>query len=117
MPGRRFATSTVDVERATLTNAAGTLQKIAAYAAVSGLTGLEAAIKETSVTKMDLSLIGDVASRMVIVNIDADLIPAGSKIKIGDRIKDTALDRTYTVMDVLLVDDRVWQCRAHYKAA
>ena len=116
MPGRRFSTSTVDVERATLANATGTLQKIAIYAAVSGLTGLEAAIKETSVTKTDLALVGDVANRMVIVDIDADFVPAGSVIKVGDRIKDTVLDKTYTVLEVLLVDNRVWQCRAHYKA-
>ena len=117
MPGRRFATSTVTIERATNTNATGTLQKITTYSAVSGLTGIEAAIKETSVTKTDIALVGDVANRMVIVDIDADLIPVGAVVKVGDRIHDTVLDKTYTVLEVLLVDNRAWQIRAHYKAA
>lgn len=117
MGGRRFATSTVTIERASLSNATGTLQKITTYAVVSGLSNLEAAIKETAVTRTDLALVGDVASRFVIINIERDFFPEGSVVKVGDRIKDTVLDKTYTAVEVMLVDDRVWQIRAHYKAA
>jgi hypothetical protein len=82
---------------------------------VSGLTALEAAIKESSVNKVDLALVGDVKRRMVIINIDADFIPEGSEIRVGDRIKDTVLDQTYDVLEVMNVDSRTWQCRATYK--
>lgn len=116
MGSRRFENFTVDVERVTLTNAPGTLQKIGTYAAVTGMTGVLAAIQEDYKRKVDTEL-GDSNEVPVIIVIDVDQLPAGTELRIGDRVKDTELNITYTVESVALVEGRLWQCRGRKKTA
>lgn len=116
MPGRRFYNSTVNVERGSLLNAGALLQQVGTYAAVTGLTGLEAAIQERYSSKRDTP-IGIVPQKMYFIQINGDQVPDGSAIKPGDRIKDTGLNKTYTVNEVIKAGDRTWQCMCTFKAA
>lgn len=113
MPGRRFATFTINIERPTKTNATGTLQKIVTYP--TQVSSVEASIVELSNRKVDTAL-GDLPDIRAIVVIDADLL-SGEEVRIGDRIKDTATGKTWTVENTNLVDGRLWECDVRRKIA
>lgn len=113
MPGRRFATFTVDIERPTKTNATGTLQKIVTYPVYA--SALEASVVELSNRKADTA-IGEIPDIRAIIVIDADLL-SGKEVRIGDRIKDTETGKTWTVENVNFVDSRLWECDVRRKIA
>ena len=116
MPGRRFARSIVTVERASKSNVSGTLQPVVTYAAVSGLTGIEAAVIHSSSAKIPTDL-GILAAHGYIVNFETERLPAGADLRPGDRIKVEATGETFTIAEAKLVEDRYWACTAERKQA
>lgn len=107
----RFARFTVDVLRGTKVNLAGTLQPAVSYAAVAGLTGLQASILQQSSWTVPTEL-GMLSSEDWTVVIDADQVAPGLVIREGDRVKRTDLDEQFTVKKVIQADDgqleRAW---------
>ena len=114
MPGRRYAKSTVQVERASLANSGATLQKTVSYAAVTGLTAIEAAVIHLSSSKVPTDL-GIAGGDAYLVNVETERMLAGTDLRRGDRVKITATGETFTLVEAKLVEGRYWACMAERK--